>query len=197
VGTSSDTQGWFRSLHRPLGQLARKALNLLPKIDTKRYSVRSNQITALISKLFSLVILLVRKWGWNQWNDSIRSAVNRRILTNCPRGRCSERNHPWVSEDGVGRKKQTMHWFAKKPDFHFIHVWHVQCYPTTTGVASVSYSRAPVKEVTRSMSSPYSEEPPRISSTTQTRHPVASDTMAVALPCSSSLMPVLSATDDN
>jgi len=41
--------------------LARKALNLLPKIDTKRYSVRSNQITALISKLFSLVSLLIRK----------------------------------------------------------------------------------------------------------------------------------------
>jgi len=78
VITSSDTQGWFRSLHWPLGQLARKALNLLPKIDTKRYSVRSNLITALISKLFSLVILLIRKWGWNQWNNSIRSAVNRR-----------------------------------------------------------------------------------------------------------------------
>jgi len=39
------------SLHRPLGQLATKALNLLPKIGTKRYSVRSNQIIALISKL--------------------------------------------------------------------------------------------------------------------------------------------------
>ena len=55
-----------------------KIINMLPKIDTKRYSVRSNQITALISKSFTLVIFLVRKWGWNQWNDSIRSAVNRR-----------------------------------------------------------------------------------------------------------------------
>jgi len=45
---SSDTQWGFRSLHQPLGQLARKALNLPPKIDTKRYSVRSNQITALL-----------------------------------------------------------------------------------------------------------------------------------------------------
>jgi len=44
-----------------MGQLARKAFNLLPQIDTKRYSVGSNQITALISKLFSLVILLIRK----------------------------------------------------------------------------------------------------------------------------------------
>jgi len=76
--SSSDTQGWFRSLHRPLGQLARKALNLLLKIDKKRYSVQSTQITALIRRLFSLFILLIRKWGWNQWNDSIHSAVNRR-----------------------------------------------------------------------------------------------------------------------
>ena len=75
---SLDTQGWLRSLHQPLGQLARKALNLLPKIDTKHYSVRSNQITALISKLFSLLILLIWKWGWNQCNDSNISAVNRR-----------------------------------------------------------------------------------------------------------------------
>jgi len=37
-----DTQGWF--LHQSLGQLARKALNLPPKIDTKRYSVRSNEM---------------------------------------------------------------------------------------------------------------------------------------------------------
>jgi len=44
-----------------MGQLARKALNLLPNIDMKRYSVWSNQITALISKLFSLVILLILK----------------------------------------------------------------------------------------------------------------------------------------
>ena len=78
IKSSSDTQGWFSLLHRPLGQLARKAFNLLPKIDTKRYSVQSNQITALISKLITLVILLIRKWGWNQWNDSIRSVVNRR-----------------------------------------------------------------------------------------------------------------------
>ena len=76
--TYSDTQGWFCLLHRPLGQLARKALNLLPKIDMKRYSVRSNQITALIFELFSLVILLIQKWWCNQWNYSIRSAVNRR-----------------------------------------------------------------------------------------------------------------------
>jgi len=76
--TSSNTQGWIHSLHLPLGQLARKALNLLPKIDTTRYSVWTNQITAFISKLFSLVILLIRKWGWNKWNDSIRSAVIRR-----------------------------------------------------------------------------------------------------------------------
>jgi len=48
--TTSDTQGGFRLLHQPLGQLARKALNLPPKIDTKRYSVRSNQIAALISQ---------------------------------------------------------------------------------------------------------------------------------------------------
>jgi len=75
IYASSDTQGWFRSLHRPLGRLARKALNLQPKIDMKCCSVRSNQITAPISNLFSLVILLIRKWGWNQWNDSIRSAV--------------------------------------------------------------------------------------------------------------------------
>jgi len=63
---SSDTQGWFRSLYRPLGQLARKALNLLPKINTKRYNVQSNQITALISKLLSLVILLIGKWWFNK-----------------------------------------------------------------------------------------------------------------------------------
>jgi len=75
---SSDTQGWFGSLHRPLGQLARKALNLLPKIDTKRYNVRCNQISALISKLFSLVILLIGKWWCNQLNYSIHSAVHRR-----------------------------------------------------------------------------------------------------------------------
>ena len=98
---SSDTQGWLRSLHRPLGLLAGKALNLLPKIDTKRYIVRSNQITALISKLFSLVILLIRKWGWNQWNDSVRSAVNRRKFNLLSQGRCSERNHPWESEDAI------------------------------------------------------------------------------------------------
>jgi len=34
--TSSDTQGWFRSLHKPLGQLARKALWIC-----RRKSIRS------------------------------------------------------------------------------------------------------------------------------------------------------------
>jgi len=42
----------FTTEPNPLGQLARKALNPLPKIDTKRYSVWSNQITALISNCF-------------------------------------------------------------------------------------------------------------------------------------------------
>ena len=46
---SSETQWWFRSLHQPLGQSARKALNLPSKINTKLYSVWSNQITALLS----------------------------------------------------------------------------------------------------------------------------------------------------
>ena len=56
--SSSDTQGWFRYLHQHLGQLARKALNLPPKIDTKRYSVWSNQIAALISQ-----------WVFNDYQD--------------------------------------------------------------------------------------------------------------------------------
>ena len=47
-GASSDTQWWFRSLHQPLGQLARKALKLPPKIDMKRYSVRSNQTIGIL-----------------------------------------------------------------------------------------------------------------------------------------------------
>jgi len=92
---SSDTQGWFRLLHQPLGQSARKALNLPPKIDTKRYSVRSNQKTALLIVRIVFIGHLAHPKNEDETNEMI-VFIQRYIeenSTNRPMGWCSERNH--------------------------------------------------------------------------------------------------------
>jgi len=68
-------------LHQPLGQLARKALNLPPKIDTKRYGVRSNQIAALISHLGNLIEAICKdRFHWSSSASGIDDVTNEMIV---------------------------------------------------------------------------------------------------------------------
>ena len=50
------------------------------------------------------IYLWERLSDWTtHYNDSYRvsAADSKLFLANCPRGQCSERNHPWVSEDAL------------------------------------------------------------------------------------------------
>ena len=48
------------------------------------------------------VYLWQRLSDWTaHYNVSIFGSRFKAFLANCPRGRCSERNHPWVTEGGV------------------------------------------------------------------------------------------------
>ena len=93
--SSSDTQGWFRSLHQPLGRL----------VEIRSMYCWMNTIILLVSSLFS-------NEQDDQWKQTLqesgyligphalyRFSVAVAFLANCPRGWCSERNHPWVSKD--------------------------------------------------------------------------------------------------
>jgi len=93
--SSSDTQGRFRSLHQPLGKL----------VEFSSMYRWINTIISLVSSPFSD----------EQWKRSLQESgylIGPHAITLCidfreqiqsfssfPRGRCSERNHTWVSKD--------------------------------------------------------------------------------------------------
>jgi len=96
LNAPSDTQGWFRSLHRPLGQLVEfpwiyRWTNTIIFFGWARWPMKTIYL-------------------WERLSDRTAHYITLRIVSNCPRGWCSERNHPWVSEDGLNEKHDAINY---------------------------------------------------------------------------------------